>query len=84
MSHIKRQVSRVLAVGGIPGDEIKRLTRGEAYTCCYGSESEHKHLAAFCEDLQDLLKSTGQSLPDFSPEELQELLKAFTNEDAPS
>jgi len=70
----------MLAVGGIPGDEIKRLTRGEAYTCCYGSETEHDQLAAFCEDLQDLLKTTGQHLTDFSPEELQELLKAFTNE----
>ncbi|WFB34725.1 hypothetical protein P3T73_11195 [Kiritimatiellota bacterium B12222] len=76
----RKQVSRMLAIGSHSNDQIQRITRGEEYTCYEGSEQEHAQLTAFCEWIQDLLKSTGQSLSDYSPEELQDLLTGFVKE----
>lgn len=74
----------MLAVGNAPDDRIRRLTCGEDYTCCYGSEKEHHQLTTFCEYLQELLKSSGLQLRDFSPEELGELLNAYVREETES
>ncbi|MGA0367844.1 MAG: hypothetical protein ACO3N7_00155 [Kiritimatiellia bacterium] len=70
----------MLAVGEIPKDAIHRITRGDTYTCCMGSESEHQRLSEFCQALQDLLASTGQQLSDYSPDELRDLLSQLTRE----
>jgi hypothetical protein len=67
----------MLAVGSVPDDQISRLTCGEAFTCCYGSETEHATLTAFCQALESLLSSSGQTLADFSPDELKALLDEF-------
>lgn len=71
----------MLAVGDSADDRIQRLTLGESFTCCYGSESEHRQLSEFCLALQDLLHSMDQQLSDFSPDELQDLLSRFVKED---
>lgn len=70
----------MLAVGLQPDDRINRLTRGDSFTCCYGSEEEHGQLSAFCLALQDLLSSMGLKLSDFTPEELECLLRAQVRE----
>jgi len=72
----------MLAVGDLPGDSIRRLTRGDSYTCCLGSESEHRSLSEFCQALQDLLASTGQELTEYSPEELSDLLRGLLKENS--
>lgn len=77
MASKRKQVTRMLAVGNAPGDQIRRLTRGEAFTCCYGSEAEHSALTDFCLALQSLIDSTGQRLEDLSPEELRALIRGF-------
>ncbi len=74
-------VARILAVGGPADDQIRRLTRGESFTCCYGSDAEHQQLSEFCVALQELLASTGQKLSDYTPEELGALLSQFNRED---
>lgn len=65
-------------MGMIPEDQVRRLTRGEDFTCFSGSEAEHAVLSEFCMELQALLSATGQRLSDFTPDELSALISGLS------
>lgn len=74
MSRFPKRVSRILAVGGVPPDRVRRLTRGESFTCVAGSEKEHADLRAFCLEVTEGLAQVDLILEQLSPEELKEFL----------
>lgn len=80
MKGSRKRVSRILALGHEAPDQIKRISRGEHYTCLDGSEEEHEHLRSFCHELMTWLESMNLSLDDLSPEELREFLLHHTEE----
>jgi hypothetical protein len=77
MGQSRESISRILAVGGPSEDGIHRMTKGESFVCCEGSDAEHRELADFCQNVEQLLQATGQDLQDFTPEEFSEWVKAF-------
>jgi hypothetical protein len=77
MTQVRKKVVRMLALGGHADDRVLRLTQGEQYVCCHGSEKEHQQLSDFCEDVQRLVYSTGQTLEDFTTDELSNLLSGW-------
>lgn len=79
MTKVRKKVVRILALGNPAGDRILRLTQGEQYVCCHGSKMEHQHLRNFCEEVQRLVRSTGQSLEDYTTEELSNLLAGWVD-----
>lgn len=80
MGHSREHISRILAVGSSAPDGIQRLTQGENYVCCQGSDAEHRRLSDFCQDVEELLSATGQELSDFTPEEFAEWILSFADE----
>jgi hypothetical protein len=81
MGQPREQLSRILAVGSPAPDGVHRLTKGDTYVCCEGSQTEHQQLSEFCRQMEALLEATGQSLEDFTPEEFADLVRAFANEE---
>lgn len=81
MTQVRKKVVRMLALGNCADDRILRLTRGEQYVCCHGSEVEHQLLSDFCEEVQRWLRSTGQTLEDYTSEELSVLLKGWVEKE---
>ena len=77
MGKSRKQVSRILAVGGASSDGVQRLTQGQSFVCCQGEEEEHQHLQTFCRELEGLLEASGLDLRDFTPEEFREWLMSF-------
>ncbi|MEX2608246.1 MAG: hypothetical protein WD708_12965 [Kiritimatiellia bacterium] len=82
MTQVRKKVVRMLALGGRADDRIFRLTRGRQYVCCQGSEAEHQQLSGFCEDLHQWLHSTGQSIEEYSPDELSALLAGWFDKES--
>lgn len=77
MGKTRKQVSRILAVGGSASDGIQRLTQGKFFVCCQGEEAEHVEMQTFCQEVESLLEASGLDLRDFTPEEFQEWLVSF-------
>jgi|GEM_PF-1194877 len=84
MSRVRKSVSRILAVGAPPADRVRRLTRGDHFTCVAGSEEEHEVLRTFCRRLEALLEETGLEPGDLSPEELGALARSLPVENGDS
>jgi hypothetical protein len=80
MGNTREYLSRILAVGSPAADGVHRLTQGDSYVCCEGSQLEHQQLRDFCQQVEELLEATGQSLEDFTPEQFADLVKAFADE----
>lgn len=80
MGKPRETISRILAVGSPASDGILRLTQGEWFVCCQGSEEEHRDLREFCLGVESLLEASGQDLCDFTPEEFSEWVQAFQGE----
>jgi len=76
MNRLPKRVRRILAVGDPSSDGIKRITRGERFTCVSGSEQEHDLLSRFCLELSNWLEGLGLDLDQLSEDELRELLEA--------
>lgn len=64
-----------MALGHEAPDQIKRISRGEFFTCVDGSEEEHDVLREFCQELLTWLASMDLELDDLSPAELQAFLE---------
>lgn len=77
MAVTREQVSRILAVGSPAPDGVHRLTRGEDFVCCEGSDQEHRDLQEFCRNVEALLQASGLKLQDFSPHEFAEWVTSF-------
>jgi len=75
MNGTRKRVSRILALGHQAPDNIKRISRGDHYTCLDGSDEEHEALRTFCAELTEWLSGLGLSLDDLSPEELRQFLE---------
>lgn len=76
----RTSIRRILAVGNPPGDQVKRLTRGENFTCVNGSEVEHERLRDFCLWLETCVGEMGIDLSDLSREELALLLSTHAGD----
>lgn len=74
MSRHPQRIRRILAVGSPPADRVRRLSRGESFTCVAGTEEEHEALRAFCLEVTEWLDRMGMPLDQLSPSELWELL----------
>ena len=75
MNRLPKRIRRILAVGGPSGDGIRRLTRGDRFTCVSGSEEEHEQLTRFCLELSEWLERLGLDLDQLTEEELRRLLE---------
>jgi len=77
MGQHREYMSRILAVGSPASDGIHRLTQGNTYVCCEGTDEEHEVLHRFCQNVEALLNASGLELQDLTPDEFACWVKTF-------
>jgi hypothetical protein len=73
------QRARILGLGLDNADGHVRLTRGENFDICLGSESTHEQLQETCIKLNEKLDRRGKRLEDLTRDEFVELIDESKN-----